>query len=92
MGLRLLVVEDQDDFADFVVRGLREEGLTAERAADTPAAWHALTTAEWGVVLLDRDDIDEMEPGKVSIMPAGLDQQLTKQELADLVAFLKACK
>jgi two-component system copper resistance phosphate regulon response regulator CusR len=54
MGLRLLVVEDQDDFADFVVRGLREEGLTAERAADTPAAWHALTTAEWDVVLLDR--------------------------------------
>ena len=48
MGLRLLVVEDQDDFADFVVRGLREEGLTAERAADTPAAfivarWYRMT-------------------------------------------------
>jgi two-component system copper resistance phosphate regulon response regulator CusR len=54
MGLRLLVVEDQDDFADFVVRGLREEGLTVERAADAPAAWHAMTAAEWDVVLLDR--------------------------------------
>jgi two-component system copper resistance phosphate regulon response regulator CusR len=54
MGLRLLVVEDQDDFADFVVRGLREEGLTAERAADAATAWHALTTGEWDVVLLDR--------------------------------------
>src|SRR5690606_22198953 len=40
--------------ADFVVRGLREEGLTAERAADAAAAWHALTTGEWDVVLLDR--------------------------------------
>jgi putative membrane-bound dehydrogenase-like protein len=39
-----------------------------------------------------RDDIEEMSPGTVSVMPAGLDQQLTKQELADLLAFLKACK
>lgn len=39
-----------------------------------------------------RSDIEEMRPGSVSIMPAGLDQQLTPQELADLVAFLKACR
>jgi len=39
-----------------------------------------------------RKDIDEMQPSKVSVMPAGLDQQLTPRELADLVAFLKACK
>ena len=41
---------------------------------------------------ISRRDIDEMRPGTVSVMPAGLDQQLTPQELADLVAFLKACK
>jgi putative heme-binding domain-containing protein len=39
-----------------------------------------------------RDDIDDMRPSKVSIMPAGLDKQLTPRELADLIAFLKACK
>jgi putative membrane-bound dehydrogenase-like protein len=39
-----------------------------------------------------RDDIEEVQPSKVSIMPAGIDQQLTIRELADLVAFLKACK
>lgn len=39
-----------------------------------------------------RSEIEEVRPGNVSIMPAGLDQQLTHQELADLVAFLKACK
>jgi putative membrane-bound dehydrogenase-like protein len=39
-----------------------------------------------------RADIDEVQPGKVSVMPAGLDQQLTPGELADLVAFLRACK
>jgi putative membrane-bound dehydrogenase-like protein len=43
-------------------------------------------------VRLARADIDDMQPSKVSIMPAGLDQQLTPRELADLVAFLKACK
>jgi putative heme-binding domain-containing protein len=39
-----------------------------------------------------RSDIEDMQPSKVSIMPAGLDQLLTPRELADLVAFLKACK
>jgi putative heme-binding domain-containing protein len=39
-----------------------------------------------------RRDIEEIRPSTVSVMPAGLDQQLTPQELADLVAFLRACK
>ena len=39
-----------------------------------------------------RAEVAEMRPGSVSIMPEGLDQQLTKQELADLVAFLRALK
>jgi putative membrane-bound dehydrogenase-like protein len=43
-------------------------------------------------VRIARDDIASIEPSAVSIMPAGLDQQLSPQELADLVAFLKACK
>src|SRR5262249_57921333 len=37
-----------------------------------------------------RDQIEEMRPGTVSVMPSGLDQQLTAQELADLLAFLKS--
>jgi putative membrane-bound dehydrogenase-like protein len=43
-------------------------------------------------VRLARDQIEEIQPSKVSVMPAGLDQQLTPRELADLVAFLRACK
>ncbi len=38
-----------------------------------------------------RGEIEEIRPATVSVMPAGLEQQLTPQELADLVAFLKAC-
>jgi putative heme-binding domain-containing protein len=43
-------------------------------------------------VRIPREDVEEIRPGKVSIMPDGLDKQLTPQELADLIAFLKACK
>jgi two-component system copper resistance phosphate regulon response regulator CusR len=53
MGIRILVVEDEDEIADFVVRGLREEGYAVERAADGEDAWHRLTAAPWDVVLLD---------------------------------------
>jgi putative membrane-bound dehydrogenase-like protein len=51
-----------------------------------------LATSATEEARIARQEIDELQPGKVSIMPAGLDQQLTRQELADLVAFLKACK
>lgn len=53
MSLRLLVVEDEDEIADFLVRGLREEGFTVERAADGTDGWHRLSTETWDVVLLD---------------------------------------
>jgi len=39
-----------------------------------------------------RRDITEMQPGTVSLMPPGLVDQLTRQELADLLAFLKATR
>ena len=39
-----------------------------------------------------RADIEEMKPSSVSIMPPGLEKQITKEQLADLIAFLKNCK
>ena len=53
MGIRILIIEDEAPIADFVVRGLREEGFTVEHAADGDAASHALQTGGWDVVLLD---------------------------------------
>ncbi len=40
-------------------------------------------------VRLARTEIAEIRPGTVSVMPSGLDQLLSEQELADLLAFLK---
>jgi putative membrane-bound dehydrogenase-like protein len=41
---------------------------------------------------LARNEIEAIQRSKVSIMPAGLDKQLTPQQLADLVEFLKTRK
>ena len=43
-------------------------------------------------VRLTRADIAEMRPGTVSVMPAGLDEQLSRQDLSDLIAFLIATR
>ena len=43
-------------------------------------------------VRVARSNIEEIRPSSVSIMPAGLEKQLTLEQLADLIAFLKASK
>lgn len=51
--MRILVIEDEANIADFLVRGLREEGYVVEHAADGSTAWNALRSSEWDLVLLD---------------------------------------
>ena len=51
-----------------------------------------LATSATEQVRIPRERIEAMAPGKVSLMPAGMDKVLSPRELADLVAFLKACK
>ena len=41
---------------------------------------------------LARTDITDMRLGNVSVMPSGLAEQLTKEEIADLLAFLRAAR
>jgi len=53
MAGRILLIEDEPAIADFVVRGLREEGFTVEHAADGTAGGHRMTAEVWDVVLLD---------------------------------------
>lgn len=51
-----------------------------------------LTTGADTRMRLAKPDITEMRPGTVSVMPSGLDEQLSRQELADLIAFLQGTK
>src|ERR1700734_2045639 len=53
MGIRILLVEDEADLADFVVRGLREEGFAVEHAIDGETAWDAMRAGAWDLIVLD---------------------------------------
>lgn len=53
MSSRILVVEDEARIADFVVRGLKEEGYTVEHASDGRQASHRLQWDAWDLILLD---------------------------------------
>jgi putative heme-binding domain-containing protein len=63
-------------------------GVLKKDAADEVV----LATGPGTEVKIPRTDITEMRPGTVSVMPAGLEQQMSKQDLADLLAFLKSTK
>ena len=52
------------------------------------AEWIELHTAPQTSVRIARNDIVSLEPSEVSMMPQGLDQLLTDQEMSDLMAFL----
>ena len=41
---------------------------------------------------VDKSTIANMEPGTVSLMPAGFGELLSRPELADLLAFLKGTR
>jgi putative heme-binding domain-containing protein len=49
-----------------------------------------LVTPDRNEISIPRTSIGEIEPGRVSLMPRGLDANLNHQELADLVSFLQS--
>jgi putative heme-binding domain-containing protein len=78
-------------FEPYVVRTKSDDEYSGVLKKDA-ANEIVLATGPTTEVRIDRADIVDMRPGTVSVMPAGLEQQLSRQELADLVAFLKATK
>jgi putative membrane-bound dehydrogenase-like protein len=78
-------------FEPYLVQTKSDEtfsGVLKKDAADEVV----LATGPGAEVRIARSNITDIRPGTVSVMPAGLEQQLTKQELADLLAFLKSTK
>ncbi|HEY2147952.1 MAG TPA: hypothetical protein VGH32_08445, partial [Pirellulales bacterium] len=68
--------------------GMVYNGLIKQETADQVE----LVTGPDRMVRIAKSDIEETRPSKTSVMPAGMDQILTRQELADLVEFLQTCK
>ena len=74
-------------FEPFLIRtkdGAIYDGLISR---ETPDAIY-LFTAERVEKRIARTSVDVIQQGKVSIMPQGLDNQLTRDELRDLISFL----
>jgi putative membrane-bound dehydrogenase-like protein len=70
------------------VQGKQFQGIIARQTSDAVY----LRTAERAEIRLARSQIETLAPGKVSIMPEGLDRILTVEELRDLLAYLASLK
>jgi putative heme-binding domain-containing protein len=78
-------------FEPFRVRtkdGAVLDGLIARETADAIY----LFTAERQEKRIPRSSVDAILQGKLSVMPQGLDAQLTREELRDLIGFLASLK
>src|SRR6478672_6080536 len=53
MSVRILVVEDEPGIADFLVRGLSEEGYAVTHVDEGNHAWLRLQSETWDLVILD---------------------------------------
>lgn len=66
-------------YTGVVVRQLDAESFLLQTGADQ-------------TVVIRNDEIEQQEPGTVSIMPSGIGEVLSAQELADLLAILEAAR
>lgn len=72
-----------------VVAVTAAESVSGVPVAETDA-YLVLAVSADEEVRLPRAEIEELRPGTVSVMPSGLAEQLSRGELADLLAFLEA--
>lgn len=68
--------------------GTTVHGLLARETADAVI----ITTTDRQEIRLPRDQIETMQSARISIMPQGLDAQLSREELRHLFAFLQSLR
>jgi len=81
-------VQGYEPFTVTTRDGVQHFGLLRKNSPDEVL----LATGPQTEERLARADVTEMQPGAASLMPQGLDQILSPQELADLIAFLSPKK
>lgn len=54
MSRRILVVEDDADTAEYILKGLREEGYTVEHVADGRDGLYLATSSSFDAIVMDR--------------------------------------
>jgi DNA-binding response OmpR family regulator len=55
VGVRILIVEDEEPLAEAIARGLRREGMAVDVALDGDEGHEKATVTRYDVVVLDRD-------------------------------------
>jgi putative heme-binding domain-containing protein len=78
-------------FESYAIRTVEGQSLTGLVVRETADSLF-LRTADQREIRLRRDSIEAMKPSTVSIMPAGLENTMNRQELADLLAYLRSLK
>lgn len=54
MSRRILLVEDDAETADYILKGLREEGYTVEHMSDGRDGFYAASSSEFDAIVMDR--------------------------------------
>ena len=76
----VLVTQDGGQVLVGIVADRNEHALTLRIAPGAPA------------MVIPHTSISEIRPAEASLMPSGLAEQLTRQELSDLIAFLRSMR
>ncbi len=80
--------EIQSNYTNYIVvdkQGRIYDGLLASETAEA-----VTLRGEYENVSLRRSEIEEMRASTVSLMPEGLEQDMSRQELADVIGYLRA--
>ena len=82
------IVRQYEPYTLLTVNGRTYSGLVLKDTSEEVTIQQ--TTGD--PVTVPRDQIEELIPGTVSVMPKGLDEELTAQQIADLVAWLQSLR
>jgi putative heme-binding domain-containing protein len=82
------LVRGYEPYTVYTSDGRAHNGIIARQTTDALY----LVTAERAEIHIPRSEMESLVPGKVSIMPQGLDVQLSRPELTDLLAYLQTLR
>lgn len=82
------IVNGYETYSVITQSGLTVAGVISQ---ETASAIY-LRTAQQAEIRIDRTEIDEITPSRLSVMPQGVDQSMTVEQLCDVVAFLQTLK
>lgn len=82
------IVRDYSTYQVLTLNGRVFSGILVSESSEAIL----LQQASGKSVRILQSDIERIDPGSVSIMPAGLEQALTEDELVDIVKYLQSLK